>query len=67
MMLVVPAYYEEGVRMAHLGVHQSAIATPLGFTFCPHRDGSVERWNFIGGCVAAYMGQDEPIRGEHLS
>ena len=40
------------------------IDMPLGFTFCPYRDGSVERWNFIGGCVEAYMGQDCVIRGE---
>lgn len=63
-MLSVPSIYKEGIAAAHLGTHMSNRETPLGFTFCHYRDGSVERWNFIGGCVAAYMGEDCVIPGE---
>lgn len=63
-MLVVPGIYREGVDAAHLGTHMSSIATPLGFTFCPYSADSVERWNFLSGCVQAYCGADAPIQGE---
>lgn len=64
-MINVPKYYEEGIRAATNGVAMTAIEAPMGFTFCPYRDNSVERWNFIGGCVRAYMGAEEPLRGEY--
>jgi hypothetical protein len=63
-MISVPKYFNDGVQAAHVGVAMSTIATPMGFTFCPHRNESVERWNFMGGCVLAYMGTEEQIRGE---
>ena len=64
MMLTVPRYYDEGVQAAHMGTCMSSVPTPLGFTFCPYRDGSVERWNFVGGCIMAYMGDEVRLQGE---
>ena len=63
-MLVLPTIFQEGVMAAHMGTHMSSREFPLGFTFCPYRDESLERWNFLGGCVEAYMGADRLIRGE---
>jgi hypothetical protein len=63
-VIEVPKIYKEGIWAANLGTHMHSTETPLGFTFCPYRDGSIERWNFIGGCVAAYMQKDVPIMGE---
>ncbi len=63
-MLELPAIYREGSHAATIGTAMSSQATPFGFTFCPYRDQSVERWNFLGGCVEAYFGGDEPLRGE---
>ena len=63
-MITVPSIYNEGVDAAHLGTHMSGKDTPLGFTFCYYKDGSVERWNFLSGCVAAYMGDEGRIPGE---
>ena len=64
-MLHVPKYINEGQRAAVLGSAMSTVETPLGFCFSPYLDGSVERWNFIGGCVAAYIGDEAPLQGEH--
>jgi hypothetical protein len=64
MMLTVPKFFQEGVLAAHIGTCMSSVPTPMGFTFCPYRDQSVERWNFVGGCAHAYMGEDARIPGE---
>ena len=63
-MLQLPSIFREGAHAATVGVHQSSREMPFGFTFCPYRDQSVERWNFLGGCVETYFGGDEPLRGE---
>ena len=63
-ILVVPDIIREGVAAAHVGTHMSSIEAPLGFTFCPYHAESVERWNFLSGCVHAYCGVDAPIPGE---
>ena len=64
-MLVVPSIVREGAAAALLGSHMSAQEAPMGFTFCPYRDESVERWNFLCGCIAAYCDVDATIAGEH--
>ncbi len=63
-LLEIPLIQREGIAAANLGVCQSSKETPMGFTFCPYAHGSVERWNFLGGCVVAYMEQDRPVLGE---
>lgn len=63
-MIHVPEFFREGVVAAHVGTRMSDISHPMGFTFCPYPDQSVQRWNFIDGCVHAYMGEDTHIPGE---
>lgn len=63
-MINVPKYYKEGYDAAVVGVAMSGVETPMGFTFCPYPNDSVQRWNFVGGAVAAYMGQDVALPGE---
>ena len=58
-MLVVPEIQREAVKAANVGVSMSSSATPLGFTFCKYSDGSLERWNFLCGCISAYFGEQE--------
>jgi hypothetical protein len=66
MMIIIPPIQKEGVIAAHAGTHMSSSESPLGFTFCHYRNGSVERWNFLVGCIAAYFEDPkELIRGEH--
>lgn len=64
MIIIVPEFERQGQDAAVAGVGMSAPSWPLGFTFCPHQSGSVERYNFLRGCVRAYFGGDERIQGE---
>lgn len=58
-MLIIPEIQREGVKWANIGTAMSSSATPIGFVFCPYNDGTVERWNFLSGCVGAYFGGQE--------
>ena len=63
MTILVPEIHNEGQFAATHGLAMTAIESPLGFTFCPYQHGSVERWNFLSGCVQVYMAPDAVTRG----
>jgi hypothetical protein len=56
IILDVPSIVKEGVDAARLGMNMTDQAHPYGYTFCPYRDGSVERYNFLLGCESVYFG-----------
>lgn len=55
-MIIIPKIENEGQHAALLGTNMSGPAAPLGFVFCPYKDGSAERWNFLNGACTAYYG-----------
>lgn len=51
--IILPSIQIEGNIAMQLGRALSSAANPDGFTFCPYPIGSVERANFLEGCIYA--------------
>lgn len=59
LLLAIPKYEKEGRAAALAGSRMSSMETPMGFTFCPYADGSLERYNFLVGATEVYFEGDK--------
>ncbi|MGH8369397.1 MAG: hypothetical protein ACRESC_00315 [Gammaproteobacteria bacterium] len=63
-MIIVPDIHEEGFQSAMTGTKMCSHAQPMGFTFNPYAEGTVEHYNFMNGVVQAHFDDGQQIRGE---
>lgn len=53
MNIEIPSIQREGFNAMISGLAMRDISSPDGFAFCPYNFGTIERSNWLAGCIAS--------------